>query len=90
MPDQTNEATDVLGAIPIFTQLALAGLINALAERGAIDPERVFALYRTLGAGLVLPGNPHPQAGALAAHALAGIERLYETMRTIPPGAGRA
>ncbi len=46
---QNVKATaELFGAIVLFSQLSTAGLILALAERPAVDANRVFAFYSTL------------------------------------------
>jgi len=39
---QPNEAAETIAAIVLFSQLGIAGLLLALAEKRALDPERAI------------------------------------------------
>ena len=80
----------LIAAPALFTQYAIATLIIAMAEKGVIDPARVFAFFRPIvdgfEGGLVKP----LETARMAAELLRGVEKTFWNMVTIPPGAGRA
>lgn len=82
------QTVELFGAIVLFSKLSTVGLILALAERRALDPERVFEFYRTLAEGLETRPNA-PATATNAARMLREIEAMARNMTTIPPGAGR-
>ena len=89
-PEKQNaaEMVDLLGAIVVFSQISTAGLILALCERRALDPERVFEFYRTLAEAIeTRPGALAPTKAA--ARMLREIETMARSMTTMPAGAGR-
>ena len=97
MNDPTNPpagsleaAVASLGAAMAVSQYIGAALIIAAAERGAIDPERVFVMLRLLAEGFEAGKGRYPETGRIAAHALRDVEVIYKNLLTIPAGAGRA
>ncbi len=83
-----TETVELIGATVLFGQLAVAGLILALAERDALDPERVFSFYRTLAEAMeTRPGALAPTL--ISARMLREIEAMARSMVTMPEGAGR-
>ena len=91
--DEEKRVSEMLAepwaAVVLLSQLSTAGLILALAERGSLDPERVFQFFRTLSEAMeTAPGTSEPAKNS--ARMLREIETMARNMTTIPPGAGRA
>ena len=86
---QPNEAAETIAAIVLFSQLGIAGLLLALAEKRALDPERVFEFYRTLAEAIETRPDA-PEAARGTGRMLRGIETLAREMVKLPDLAGRA
>jgi len=69
-------------------QYGLAALIVAAAERGAIDPARVFQLLGVLADGFDL--SPDVETAKMTATMLRGVEQTYRNLTALPAGAGHA
>jgi hypothetical protein len=104
-------STDVDGAAPLselenlaaeftaartFAIYSQAVMFFVMAHRGAIDPEQVFALNRTLASGFrqtAAGGKSVPvpaRSLARTADMLDELEAVIRNMVTIPAGAGHA
>ena len=79
-----------LGAASMSANYLAAALIAALAERGAIDPARVFQLVEVLATGFDTQLTAAGPTGPMTAKMLRALRPIYENLVTIPPGAGRA
>jgi len=88
--EATRSFMTAFGAAMLLSQYGAAALITSAAERGAIDPERVFSLLETLANGCEACLGGDPELGRLAALMLRGVRGVYDNLRKIPPGAGRA
>jgi len=77
-----------VGAATMTVQYVCAALVIAAAERGAIDPGRVFQMLDVLADGF--DSSPHIEAAAMTATMLRGVRQTFDNLTTIPAGAGHA
>jgi len=76
------------GACTMTMQYVSAALIVAMAERGAIDPERVFQLLAILADGF--DQSPQIESAAMTANMLRGVRATFDNLVKIPADAGHA
>lgn len=76
------------GACAMTTQYVCAALVIAAAERGAIDPERVFQLLAILADGF--DQSPDIESAVMVANMLRGVRATFDNLTKIPAGAGHA